>query len=79
MSKVRINDLARELEVKSRPILDALEAIRGLPPARFAIPLNHGADLLRVPLVVGVVDHLLEPSNDRRATGTVCIDEVEYG
>src|SRR5271163_2647732 len=27
MSKVRINDLARELEVKSRPILDALEAI----------------------------------------------------
>ena len=24
MSKVRINDLARELEVKSRPILDAL-------------------------------------------------------
>ncbi len=27
MNKVRINDLARELEVKSRPILDALEAI----------------------------------------------------
>src|SRR5260370_12274681 len=27
MSKVRINDLARELEVRSRPILDALEAI----------------------------------------------------
>src|ERR1700758_501824 len=27
MSKVRINDLARELEVKSKPILDALEAI----------------------------------------------------
>ncbi len=27
MSKVRINDLARELEVKSRPILDALEAL----------------------------------------------------
>src|SRR5260370_24080140 len=27
MSKVRINDLARELEVKSRPILDAIEAI----------------------------------------------------
>src|ERR1700760_453439 len=27
MSKVRINDRARELEVKSRPILDALEAI----------------------------------------------------
>ncbi len=27
MTKVRINDLARELEVKSRPILDALEAI----------------------------------------------------
>ena len=27
MSKVRINDLARELEVKSRPILEALEAI----------------------------------------------------
>src|SRR5438445_7095625 len=27
MSKVRINDLARELEVKSRPSLDALEAI----------------------------------------------------
>ena len=27
MSKVRINDLASELEVKSRPILDALEAI----------------------------------------------------
>jgi translation initiation factor IF-2 len=27
MTKVRINDLARELEVKSKPILDALEAI----------------------------------------------------
>jgi len=27
MNKVRINDLARELEVKSRPILDALEAL----------------------------------------------------
>src|ERR1035437_9123513 len=27
MSKVRINDLARELEVKSRPILDALIAV----------------------------------------------------
>ena len=27
MSKVRINDLARELEVKSRPILDALTAV----------------------------------------------------
>ena len=26
MSKVRINDLARELEVKSRAILDVLEA-----------------------------------------------------
>ena len=30
MTKVRINDLARELEVKSKPILDALEAI-GVP------------------------------------------------
>ena len=27
MSKVRINDLARELEVKSRAILDVLEAV----------------------------------------------------
>ena len=27
MSKVRINDLARELEVKSRSILDALTAV----------------------------------------------------
>src|ERR1700761_9425867 len=27
MSKVRINDLARELEVKSKPILDALTAV----------------------------------------------------
>jgi translation initiation factor IF-2 len=27
MSKVRINDLARELEVKSKPILDALKAV----------------------------------------------------
>ncbi len=27
MSKVRINDLARELEVKSREILDALTAV----------------------------------------------------
>ena len=27
MSKVRINDLARELEVKSKEILDALEAM----------------------------------------------------
>ena len=27
MSKVRINDLARELEVKSKPILDALIAV----------------------------------------------------
>src|ERR1700733_10801912 len=27
MSKVRINDLARELEVKSKPILDALNAV----------------------------------------------------
>ncbi|MGC2504557.1 MAG: translation initiation factor IF-2 N-terminal domain-containing protein, partial [Silvibacterium sp.] len=27
MSKVRINDLARELEVKSKAILDVLEAV----------------------------------------------------
>src|ERR1700738_1709570 len=35
MSKVRINDLARELEVKSRSILDALTAV-GVPKKKTA-------------------------------------------
>ena len=34
MSKVRINDLARELEVKSRSILDALDSRRRVPRRR---------------------------------------------
>ena len=33
MSKVRINDLAKELEVKSRAILDVLPGI-GVPPGK---------------------------------------------
>src|SRR5664280_3578095 len=42
MSKVRINDLARELEVKSRSILDALTAVGVTEPKTHSSSIESG-------------------------------------
>src|SRR5271170_1422143 len=48
MSKIRINDLARELEVKSREILDSLTAVGVTEKKTHSSSLeDHEADLVR--------------------------------
>src|ERR1700739_2828950 len=48
MSKVRINDLARELEVKSRSILDALTAVGVTEPKTHSSSIeDYEADKVR--------------------------------
>ena len=58
MSKVRINDLARELEVKSKAILDALTAVGVTEKKTHSSSIeDHEAEKVRIHLRGTAEDH----------------------